>query len=425
MTKAGSIESVNLFSIKEDSYTGFLVDGLIMAPPQANVVIAAATKKGKSTLALGIAVCAAAGNPAWGALAVPRPLRVAYVDMERTKGLILGTARKIAARYGQPPRDNMLYVSGRSGQINILNPESLSALKSELAKFRPDLVILDGWSWFVKRRDSDAEVVGNALDWWADVRGELNCGTLILHHTKKQNPEFTNFEILELSRGCGALMDQARTALMYTHAEDDEDIGILQGSTNRPDWNPVRFVLDYDPVAQCHRLIEGEEIEVALSAREYRRLFGEAKGGRDAKRWIADLRHRGWSFQRIGDHLDVSKQSVVKWYYGKSAPTGDHREDLRKLCDERITLKSYPEVKRWLSALRSRGWSFERIGGHVGTSKQSVHKWYHGKSSPTAVYHENLKSLYAEICDGQGQVTAKLPSNVEGQKSVAEKNAPP
>lgn len=316
----------------------YLVDRLVMGGDSANVVLAAATKTGKTTLCLSMAMCMAQGKPVWGRLAVPRPLKVVFIDQEGFAEEIALKYKDIAVVYGEPEDGMLNLMYGEKEPFNIENESSLEYLMGKLLEVGPDFVFLDGWHWFVNFKSSDKEVVAEALRWWRRVREEVGCGTWIVHHTKKMGPQQTMpRDVLEMSSGVHTLMDQARTALIWEHLPGYEGFGRLHGKCSRADWDPVNIVLDYDFGTQSHAMLDDEDIRCLFDRDTLRLIYGEDANVASCTRLLNRLNARGYRDADIARHLGIGRAQVSKC-----------RSRTKALSDKRIN-----QLEEWLKGLES------------------------------------------------------------------------
>jgi uracil-DNA glycosylase family 4 len=312
----------------------YLVERLVLPRDMANVAMTAYTGEGKTTLNLEITIGMALAARIWGSLSVPKKLRVVYIDEENVEGQIIETASKLYKVYGEPEPDMIKLLSGERGRsFSINNRQSLDKMVERLDNFKPDFIFLDGWQWFIEGKILDPETVNLALAFWKWVRARYECGTWITHHNRKIGaPMFMPENPLELASGCQALMDQARTKLVYQQLKGNEDLGFLYGRVGRADWNPIRMLLEYEEATQCHRLVPETEIELVLDADEFERLFKVKKGIKQEMELIKELRRlTDWTLQEVGEHLGVSHKTVSQWARGKSGMRKDARLRLESL----------------------------------------------------------------------------------------------
>ena len=211
----------------------YLIEGLLAPGDEGNLVMGAATKMGKTSMWVDIAVTASRGDLALGKLKVPRPLRVAILDQERNYEQILDNIDRMEPVIGKPNWDNILILAGKTEPVSISNKAGLDWLFEQLRIFKPDIFILDGWSWFVDDRTSDAERVNPAIRYLFKIRSELYCATVVIHHFKKES-EWQSPDGLDAMAGLKILVNQARVAITYMPVKDYDTFGVVRGRCNSP-----------------------------------------------------------------------------------------------------------------------------------------------------------------------------------------------
>ncbi len=77
---------------------------------------------------------------------------------------------------------------------------------------------------------------------------------------------------------------------MYQWLPDNPDMGFLSGRIGRPDWNPIRMLLEYEEATQCHRLVSEHEAESMLDADVFEQTIGVKKGIREEMELLKELR---------------------------------------------------------------------------------------------------------------------------------------
>lgn len=320
----------------------YLVDGLVMAGDMANVAMAAYAGMGKTTITLGIALCMAQGRPVWGALDVPRPLKVVFIDQEEVRSQIQETVNMMAEVYGRPRRGMLTLLSGKGDSYSVGNPGSLERLEQRLDRILPDFVFLDGWQWFVDNKISDRDVVGPALAWWKRIRSKYGCGTWFVHHTRKAGaPQFRPADPIELASGAQTLMDQARTKLIYEHLTGDYlDYGFLQGRCGRAEWNPIRIVLEYDQTTQSHRLIGRAEGEGLFDAEVAKAIWGEGAEVRRFKGLLNRLNRLGLNDAGIAEFLGVGRSMISQCRAGTKRLNDERLAALESLAAEKARIST-------------------------------------------------------------------------------------
>ena len=163
----------------------YLADRLIVA--EANGFIGGEPKSLKSWLALYIALCLSGGKPIFGKYAVPKPVKVLYLQEEDGERRVMHRIRKILAGLElDPPSDEFFRYSIKAGVL-FDDSEWFKRLQTELAEYRPGIVIGDVFE-LMHFQDSDKrkdmKFVFRNLD---RLREEFGCGFLLTDHFKKSS----------------------------------------------------------------------------------------------------------------------------------------------------------------------------------------------------------------------------------------------
>jgi DNA-binding transcriptional regulator YiaG len=304
-----------------------LIDKIVCAGELGNTVIAAPTKVGKTSLLLDLSITASRGEPVWGMLRVTKPLRIAYVDQERKADQILESIDLMAQVIGVADDANLIILTQKSGDFNIGHQKTLTRLYAALVKFRPDLIIIDGWAWFCQD-PSDPDKVRQALSWLKKVRQELGCASIIVHHFKKtqySSGRAVSEDPLDRIAGMKRLSDQAHTALTYLEIPGYDTFNLMAGKTNKSSWDPERMVIDYDHTTLTHRVVSADEGKELFDPDTYRELWGrESDESRLVKGMLNTIRHRnGWNQNQVAEALHVDKSQVSRWYSNRQSPSGE------------------------------------------------------------------------------------------------------
>ena len=323
--------------IKPQSANPVLIDHLVLAGEAGNTVIAAPAKMGKTSVIEDACITATRGDLVWGMFTVARPLKIAYIDQERKFDQMKENQELMSTVIGQPAPGMLFLLTQKTGQFQIDHRKALEGLWDAIAKIRPDLVVIDGWGWFVGHKESDPDYVRPALAWTKKLRQEFNCATIIIHHFKKtqyaSGREITEADSLDRIAGLKRLVDQAQTALVYTSIVGYDTFNLLSGRTNRPAWDPPKIVIDYDHTTLTHRAIGAEEGRELFDPEMYRELWGkESTESRRIKGMMNIVRHRfGWTQTDMARELGVDKSQVSRWYSGRQNPNGDSMARLVEL----------------------------------------------------------------------------------------------
>jgi DNA-binding transcriptional regulator YiaG len=317
-----------------------LIDHFLLAGEAGNTLIAAPAKIGKTSLLLDASITATRGDLVWGALKVMRPLKIAFIDQERKFLQIRENQILMAGKIGLPNYDNFLLLVQETGQFEANHAAVMAQLRARLDSFGPDVVVIDGWGWFVGHQASDPKLVTPALAWLKAVRQSLGCATVIIHHFKKdqfaggrvQRAIEDPADMLDKIEGLKRLVDQAQTALVYTPIAGSDTFNLLEGRTNKTTWDPIKFVIDYDDTTVTHRIVSAEEGSELFDPDTFRRLWAQTAATRHVKQAINTICIRmNITRSDIADRLGVNKTQVSRWYSGLANPSQEYMAKLEEM----------------------------------------------------------------------------------------------
>lgn len=330
------VEATFIEDLKAPTDNAVLIEKLVLAGEAGNTVIAAPAKMGKTSLILDGCITATRGDLVWGLLKVSKPLRIAYIDQERKFDQIRENQILMSSVIGLPAPKMLLILAQTTGQFQIDHKRVLDKLWDKLQAFHPDLVVIDGWGWFVCQKESDADYVRPAMAWIKKLRQGLGCATIIIHHFKKT--QFTSgqptgdVDILDRISGLKRLVDQAQTALVYTPIVGYDTFNLLNGRTNKPAWDPPKTVIDYDHTTLTHKALSSEEGQDMFDPDMFRELWGkESTESRRVKGMLNTIRNRNdWNQNQLAEALGVDKSQVSRWYSGRQNPSANVMARLAK-----------------------------------------------------------------------------------------------
>jgi DNA-binding transcriptional regulator YiaG len=334
------LEAVWIEDITPPTEKDALIEKFVLAGEAGNTVLAAPAKEGKTSLVLDAVITGTRGEPAWGLLKVSKALKVAYVDQERKYQQIRENQLMMAPVIGEPAPHTLLMLTQKTGNFE-MGHSVMDRLRGRLEEFGPDLVVIDGWGWLVGHRESDPDYVKPALAWLKAIRQSLNCATIVIHHFKKaqfasrgEHGEVT--DILDQIAGLKRLVDQAQTALVYVPIAGYDTFNLLDGRTNKPSWDPIKTVIDYDHTTLTHRAVSADEGAELFDPDTYRNLWGTASAeSRQVKGMLNTIRNRfGFNQQELATRVGVDRTQISRWYSGRQNPSREAMEKLKALYRE-------------------------------------------------------------------------------------------
>jgi len=165
----------------------YRVDGVIQS--DANGIIAAEPKTGKSLCALDICISLACGVP-WLGRKVPRRVRTAYISREdsplltkaRIKGFLLGKGI-----YVDPTGWLWCNTREQLGDFSIDNDEHLHNMAHDLKERGVEFAILDVFNRIHNRAENDNTEMAQVVQRISQMGQEAGCSLGVVHHVSKEN----------------------------------------------------------------------------------------------------------------------------------------------------------------------------------------------------------------------------------------------
>lgn len=220
----------------------WLVEGRMTACTYT--VLGAKPGVGKSWIAYDLAVALCTGRP-WLGHAVPRPLRVLYLDAENGPDLAARRLRQLGARSAE--LDGRLLVN--TDPLILTRPADLERLRAAIRAHKPDLVVIDTLASHAPDAESDTEsMAGFLADVWTLVRS-TGSSLLLLHHLRKTQQGASKDDPLDSFRGAGHLVGAADRAWILDPLAPGEPRFILRDVKPRqfPCAPPTRITVVDDP----------------------------------------------------------------------------------------------------------------------------------------------------------------------------------
>lgn len=250
-------------------------------------LLAGREKSGKSTLVRYVASRRTGGRPLWEGPPQGDKIRVLYWGQERP-GDIAADLQRLGADLDRVyPRDMRLIRSGR-----------FAALRGDLTRVEPKLLVIDTLSTFVDRMDLDP---GSSSDWepvmnrFGALAQEDEIGIVLNHHARKSDGEYR--DSTAIGAGVDAILELRRDP------EEGENVRRVKvRSRSAVSADSFSYLLD-NPGKEQPRL---------------RLLNGSLSLEERVQRYV--LRHEG-----------CSQRAVIDGVRGKGA---DVRDALKELCEE-------------------------------------------------------------------------------------------
>lgn len=164
-------------------------------------------KRGKSLIALALAVRMASGGGELAGIAV-KPGRVLLIDAENGEREIHRRLR--AMGLAATDADQLVAVEARGFELR----DDLDQIRSLLDRFEPDLLVLDSFRALWRGDERDEAQVAEALDPLRDLTHDREIATALIHHAQKGGEEY---------RGSTAIGAAIEWCVMVDRHGDDPD----------------------------------------------------------------------------------------------------------------------------------------------------------------------------------------------------------
>lgn len=211
----GEIENGRAFLDSPTVNPSWVVEGLI--PFNGSTLLTGKYKSGKSTLMLNLIQALTSGDSFLNRFAVPKPMRVAYVDMELGRDM----AKRWIADIPHLDANNMEYLDrrGRGYTLNMQSENLRDKWARLLLEREVDVMIIDPLSPIMSAlgvEENHAEVVRPMLDAFDSLAVAANLKALVVtHHTGHQEAG--------RARGSTAFMDWASSFMSVIRQGDEYD----------------------------------------------------------------------------------------------------------------------------------------------------------------------------------------------------------
>lgn len=211
----GDIEAGEIFITSPTVNPKWVVEGLI--PYNGSTLLTGKFKSGKSTLMLNLIQAVTSGADFLGTFNVPKPMNVAYVDMELGRDLAKRWIKDMTGL--NPSKLQYLDRRGRGYTLNMRSETLRAKWARMLIEKEVDVLIVDPLSPIMSALGVDEnsnEVVRPMLDAFDSLAVEANLKALVVsHHTGHQDPN--------RARGATAFMDWASAFMSVIRQGEEYD----------------------------------------------------------------------------------------------------------------------------------------------------------------------------------------------------------
>lgn len=211
----GEIEAGDIFLKSPSKNPKWVVEGLV--PFNGSTLLTGKFKAGKSTLMLNLIQAITSGGKFLDRFQVPKPMNVAYVDMELGRDLAKRWIKDIPGL--DPTKLEYLDRRGRGYTLNMRSETLRAKWARLLIEHEVDVLIIDPLSPIMSALGVDEnsnEVVRPMLDAFDSLAVEANLkGLVVSHHTGHQDPN--------RARGATAFMDWASSFMSVIRQGEDYD----------------------------------------------------------------------------------------------------------------------------------------------------------------------------------------------------------
>lgn len=180
---------------------------------------------GKSTLALQMSLCLAAGRPVFARFAVDRPRRVLYAQADNPPVMIQSLIQQMIRRV--PEAGDRLYVANCFQPVRVDTPEGFSTVEQWIELYTPDVVIFDAIRDFHGADENNPTAVADALNALKRLRlrtaGSANTLTIgYIHHFSKSGAMTSDRPEIERHMGSMRFMTPVDLAMSLVWVPGDD-----------------------------------------------------------------------------------------------------------------------------------------------------------------------------------------------------------
>lgn len=181
-------ESLTTLLAKPEEPIPWLIEGLLAH--QDLMLLSGTSGVGKSWLLYQLGLAAACGLPVWGHWRVPRPLRVALLDLECPPWIIPMRFRRLWAglspELALPIPENFLFIKER---LFLDDAPRVAALSQSLQKHGTELLLVDSFRRTFRGSENDSSTISGIFTVLDRLRYDCGCAPVMNDHTRKLSTE--------------------------------------------------------------------------------------------------------------------------------------------------------------------------------------------------------------------------------------------
>lgn len=205
-----------------------LIEGLLYE--HDSLMVASDSGKGKSLITIQLAMHMTKATPVFGALRVPRPLRVWYMQMERHENESLERINKLMEGFDWEPAN--LFLDTEVQVLNFINPEHYTVLEARGLNIKPDVIIIDPL-YGVAQGLSQDKIASEVSKCMTMLKKRLGCAIWINHHvTKDQYSSQTGVRIEKDDPFYGSAWLRAHVTGSYFMKQHETGVEFLKKKDN-------------------------------------------------------------------------------------------------------------------------------------------------------------------------------------------------
>jgi hypothetical protein len=170
---------------ESESVDEFIVYPII--PKRGGVLLYGLPKELKSWMGAALAMDVAAGRPkALGFFRIPRAARTLYVQIEDTAAITRNRVNDLYKnQIGNSSKTTLNLRILPRHPLNLMDPQSLAAFEREIAKFKPEFIVLDVFRRLFRGNVLDSKDTAEFLQILDTLRDRYGCAIVLVHHAKK------------------------------------------------------------------------------------------------------------------------------------------------------------------------------------------------------------------------------------------------